>query len=866
MTIKPNKGKVELALGLALVITIVFLFFSLNQKSHIIKANFDEMVSTFGLGISSTRNLIEDGTNYEILNNSSLTRLLVLIKNAPSLLHYKFFAKDKHQFEKIYIDVDFLGYQKILTDRKNALKAGLLLNPSTNSATLKFKNKTYNANIRLKGDLGDHWTSRYRMSLKIKLKNDKTMLGFSEFAIQKPKSRSHPYDYIFQSLVRGSGNLGAVNKFAHIFFNGEDWGIMNIEELMSKEFLEKQNKKESVIIRLANDDIFSYLRSSMNPYQGYRISDPSLYLHLYSRDTLKDLYTREIYSYISKNRLLNNNDLYDIDSFSKALIMSVLWNSIHSIQNSNSRYYFNPYTLKLEPITTDQGFWRPLKEGLEDDLPILYKKILANQTYLNNLPSNLQKVRVSLIDTNEHLSYIRSIFPLDQKKDLKTIKVNMTKILNNKEAFLVSPLNIISGRNTNELSDNSKILPTRQQASEFKVHIHAKHYIDGTLELFNLLPDNVTIKNILYDGDSLIDKEIIVPGYMANSQPIALKTPYKGTQDYKLNIYTEYQGYEGHTISGITLVKNEIKNPLLFNTSNKFNFINQLEKGIYEIASGNWIVDQPIIIEGNLNISPGANLRFSKDAYLVVKGSLTAIGDKYNPITLNAFSDSWKGVYVINADNKSYLKNVTINNVAALEDGLLKLTGGINFYKSDVNFENVKINNSKAEDAINIVNSSFSLKSVTINGAISDGLDSDFSRGDISNSVFFNIGGDALDFSGSNVFIDQITVANVKDKAISAGEISRLIIKNSNFKNIAIGVASKDGSIVDVFNTSIINVSTSPGMTFIKKNYYEAPTLNLTSCDIGSTKPLIAQFGTSIIKDGIEIEGQDVNVKMLYGD
>ena len=184
--------------------------------------------------------------------------------------------------------------------------------------------------------------------------------------------------------------------------------------------------------------------------------------------------------------------------------------------------------------------------------------------------------------------------------------------------------------------------------------------------------------------------------------------------------------------------------------------------------------------------------------------------------------------------------------------------------QSTQKFENVKINNVKAEDAINIVESSFSLNSVLINNTVSDGLDSDFSKGSVSYSEFFNIGGDALDFSGSNVSINQTKASNVKDKAVSAGEESILNIENSNFSNIGVGVVSKDGSQVSVFNTLFKDVTLSPAMTFIKKSFYEAPKLMLQSCDIDADSNLIAQTGTSIFVDGVQIETQDVNVEKLY--
>ena len=71
------------------------------------------------------------------------------------------------------------------------------------------------------------------------------------------------------------------------------------------------------------------------------------------------------------------------------------------------------------------------------------------------------------------------------------------------------------------------ILPTNQQASELLKHLHIKHYSNGTLELYNLIPDNVTMKAVLFDGNSFTDKEIIIPSYISNPKPTIIKTLYK---------------------------------------------------------------------------------------------------------------------------------------------------------------------------------------------------------------------------------------------------------------------------------------------------------------------------------------------------
>lgn len=876
MIIKHHKGLNSIFLAIVVsILVIAFTFSSTNfdtfykPKINTIVHNVSQKILSLDLGFSSTKNLLDDGTGNVTKNIPQ--RLIAIVRNIPAIFHYKFLDKEAHKFEKIYIDIKFEDYQKIMTDRNNALRDNQLSNPSLNNATLNYKNNTYRAKIRLKGDLRDHWGSKYRMSLKIRLINDKTILGFNEFSIQKPSSRQHPYDLTFQSMLRDVGNLTSVHKFAHFIVNGEDWGIMDVEELMSKELIEKQNRKSSVIVRFSNDDKWFYETTSKKQYPEYRLSDPLLYLHFYNKKSLKDIQNRKIFSYISNNRLTNNNKIYDVDSFSKALIFSLVWNSMHSLINVNSRYYFNPYSLKLEPITTDQYAWSPINgqvsTGFEGFTSELYLDILSNESYFENLSTNLMKVEDTVSSLEEFLSYPNLLFPVDMKKKHKIIEDNIKEIINNKEKYLISPVLSHIAKNKSSQKDlpvNSLILPTKDQASEFREHLHVRHYTDGTLELFNLLPDDVTVKEILFDKNSFTNNEIIIPSYLSNPNPTIIKTPYDGIQDDMLIVNTNYQGYERVNKNGISLVSDGINNPLLINTADKFDFINKIDIKKYEINSGNWLVNQPIVVEGDLHIFPGVNLQFSKDSYLVVKGSLSAIGGKTDPISFSPISDSWKGIYVLNADKKSYLKNLKINDVSALEDGLLKLTGGITFYKSDVDFEDVRVSSVKAEDAINIVESTFSLNSVFINETISDGLDSDFSEGNVIYSEFNNIGGDALDFSGSIVSLNQTEASNVGDKAVSAGEKSIISIENSNFSDVRAGVVSKDGSEVTVFNTVFKDATLSPAMTFIKKNFYETPKLVLQSCDLDVETNLIAQTGTSIIIDGVEIETQDLNVEKLY--
>ena len=865
MLVKQRKISASSVIWISLLVLIIALLISnksIRQQSNISGGDYLQKFMSLNLGFSSQINLMDVG--HGDIDYKTSAELKALVSSIPKIVKHNLFNYNPDKFERLDITIDFSDYLKINEDRKKAINNRILSNPTKVKAKLHHNGIEYKAKLRLKGDNPSHWYNTPRLSFRVKVKNSKTLLGFSQFSTQKPKERQFPYDYIFQSLMRDIGNISPIHKFVHLYVNGDDWGIMNVEEHVSKELLEKQNKKDSVIVRFADEKTWRYRLISKKPYQYYRLSDSLLYAHLYSN---KNTYNRKAYSYILKSRLAKNtSSIYDTNSFTKAYILAVIYGEGHVLHDSNTRYYFNPYTLKLEPITTDQMRWKLIDEQWVGSFmtPIQYIEVMKTKSYTNNLDKNLQKVIGAASNIEKYFSHAKSLFPLDKNKSTKIIKDNMEKILNDKEYYLTTLPKEWKHYMNNNVSSQEFTLPTKQQASEFNEHLHIRHYTDGTLELYNLLPDDVIIKDVLYNGLPISIEDTAVPSYLSDQKPTIIKTPYKGIQDDMFTVNTEYQGFNRSIKNDITLVSDGIGNPLLLDTAGEFDFINKLDSNTFEIKQGSWSIDKPIIVNGDLHILPGVNLQFSKDAYIIVKGSLTAIGGEANPIILKAISDSWKGIYVLNADKKSHLKNVNISNLSALEDELLKLTGGITFYKSDVNFENVKIDDVKAEDALNIVESKFSLSSVYINNTVSDGLDSDFSKGNVSNSQFSNIGGDALDFSGSNISIETTETNNIKDKAVSAGEKSTLTIKNSTFNNIGVGVASKDGSSVIMSNTAISNYALYGAMTYLKKDFYDMPSLAINNSSVSDGRAYIRQTGTSMTVDGVDIPETKISVKKLY--
>ena len=76
---------------------------------------------------------------------------------------------------------------------------------------------------------------------------------------------------------------------------------------------------------------------------------------------------RKWYSYIAKKHINGDLDLYDEYSFMTSLILAMSSGTGHVLDYGNARYYFNPYTLKIEPITTDQADFRKLSSPIEKE-------------------------------------------------------------------------------------------------------------------------------------------------------------------------------------------------------------------------------------------------------------------------------------------------------------------------------------------------------------------------------------------------------------------------------------------------------------------------------------------------------------------
>ena len=872
MIFKHKKNFFLFPLGIAAIIFLTFAFTSKDLPSYgVLKEDMVQLIMSTDPGFSHQSLLSGSDPNTlkgdsEIAGNNKLIQNIML---APRVIldsiDYKL---NGMRHERLDLDIPFLSHQSILADRDSALKNILNINPAKVKAKLRFQGKTYKSDIRLKGDAQDHWTSQYRMSLRISLKGDNTLLGFKKFSLQKPYSRQFPYDYSYQSTLSALGNITSAHKFVHLYVNGRSWGIMNLEEHMTKEFLEKQKRKESIIIKFGDETKWAYNSQVANPYPNYILANGAFTVNVFQGgEYLGDSRYRKLLTYITKKQLYYNLELYDSKSMLNSYIASTLWAQWHNLSDTNHRYYLNPYTLKLESIGADQSTFKPLADfnsiGFAQ-LPIQFSKVLRSLKDNDDLNDRLSLI-IDEVKNPYHFAHSSKFFPLDQPLNIDILSKNTNEFLLNQQYFLSpTPLDH-RGYLYSDPSLNFS-LPSIQQASDLPQHVYFNHYEDGTIEIFNLLPDQITITDIYVEGMKVGHEKINykIPGYRQPLKPTLISTPFKGVYNESVVVLSSYKGFKREAKNRYTLSSEKIHNPLLVQNFKCLDFCAVDEKN-YIFKKGLSLIDQPMVINGDVVLQPGTHLSFSPNAYLIINGSLLSKGTENSPVIMDASSDYWKGLYVFNTSKKSILEHTKISNLSALEDGILQLTGAVTFYNSEVDLNNVIISDVIAEDAINIVHSKYSMNNVSIFDAASDAFDSDFSDGAITNSSFKNIAGDGIDFSGSKATIKNVNISSIGDKGISAGEQSTILISNTLIENVFSGVVSKDNSNVILENSKITNFQSYGVMSFIKKDFYaNYSSVIVKNSAIDGQNAFMRQQGTLIEVDSLPIPQQEFNVKRLY--
>ncbi|MGV7224014.1 MAG: right-handed parallel beta-helix repeat-containing protein [Nitrospinales bacterium] len=791
------------------------------------------------------------------------------------------------------IDIKFKHLEKLRNKRDEALKAGILETSDDDfvPAQIRYGDRNIKVKLRLKGDWTDHlegnkWSSRIHVSGKDHL------FGMRRFSIQHPKVRGFQSEVLFFETLQKYGILAPRYFFVKVTLNGDDIGIMALEEHFSKELLEHNARKEGVVVKFdeslvwaATDGVnrgFGGVYDDVNnahidAFRSKKVNETPVLKHEYAvavgllRSFLADRVTA--------------SDVFDAQKLGGFIAVAEFYRALHAVRWHNLRFYLNPLSMKMEPIGFDGDVNHPsgsLKPLYKQE-PII-EKIMADPKLFQSYQHVLKKI-VTEYQSGELVEFLKAA----EEDVLAQLR---------KEFIFLDHFNYDQLNNhINTIAREFK--PSDIQFEKYPQHIFAYRIDENNtpnLELFNTLPFDVDVESMTWkdqDGNTFPFES---PGLPSFPFTIEARQPFSNLNGFRLDNYQTppVQNLElkivsrikGSMVQRIETAKQYY--PLLASSvlpdmdidellkNNSFLYLH--DPKTISVKKGEWVVTESIVVPKgyNLLVPEGVILRFDTSGALISYGKLDFKGTIDNPITLSGQNNkqagedgTWQGLSVMNADDRSTLSYTHILNTTGIHQGNWRLTGGVTFYKSDVTLTNCTLTGNKCEDAINVIHSNFEFDNILIKNCASDAFDSDFSAGKVSFGAFQDIGlaggGDGIDLSGSNVVMNNCQFLHIGDKAISVGERSFLDAQGIEISDAGSAIVSKDGSRVTITSASIKESRVASLMTYIKKPEYGSAVLTAEKISIeGSQRNAIAQKGTELTLNGEKIKVEEIDVDNLY--
>tara|TARA_B110000971_G_scaffold144515_1_gene147703 strand:+ start:3881 stop:6529 length:2649 start_codon:yes stop_codon:yes gene_type:complete len=817
----------------------------------------------------------KDYSHYELKDINQITKnFFISLKNFNNHKNY----------EDIKIEVSFKNYLKLMENRNKAVQTrknnNFLSDKTKVKGFITYKNNKIPVKIRLKGDRADHWLSKKRFSLFIEITGNHSLFGFKNFSITNHLSRQFPQNVIIAKSLKRNNLLNYEFKTIKVGFNEQNWGLMLAQEEISPYYFESRKIKETPIARYTNEED----RRLLSKLTSTKITTKEIYNYtklqsIYEIDIkkqnkyLQNENNRNIISFlksfhldnltfnnISSQNLINH---FDIDKFATLIAYSIAFGDLHNTYFTNTKFYFNPYTNKVEPIPNDyeigyfdtrnsKAYLKNLEIFLKRETSKIYINLFNNINFQEKLFHHLQLIKNDLdLMNNDLLSICYNFVNCSDSINFNLIKNNLDFLLTNKLKIIdvlekvtqiedEDMFKIIKFQKI-KIKDSNKNILEREILKHLKNYLYFRTFNDGEVKIKNLTLFKIKIKNIIFHDNKR--KEIKCLKKKFNEIKI--------NSNQKINLTL-------NLTEPCKLISNFIETKLIFevkdNTHEQTSFLeNSKIKSVHNLSyknlkktklilSGNLLIKEPIILEKNQDLIIEGNtvINFGPNSYILVDGGMFICkGEKKRNIKLTSLKNKfWGGIYVRNSDKVDF-ENCTIENTKefrSFNKYFTSLTGGVNIYNSNVNLKNVIFKNSNAEDALNLINSKNYLENIKVINAKSDGIDFDFSTGIINNAKFHLIGGDGLDFSGSNFEINNINIKNSKDKGISIGEESKIVAKNITLINNEIGIAVKDNSLLNLtqgnFRGNNFDIS-----AFNKKAYYKkGGIINMKNVSIDNKK------------------------------
>jgi hypothetical protein len=766
------------------------------------------------------------------------------------------------------IDMKFKHVRTIQQFREEALTLGTLIGSDDGyvPATLRVGDELLKVRMRLKGHALDHLRGR-KWSYRVEIKDSARLWGMRGFALQHPSTRGFEREWLFHRHLQHEGVLGLRYGFVRVVFNGDDLGLHALEERFSKELLEAQGRREGPIIKF--DESAWLERFARRTGLGLAAGDFSTAgVTTFRKKSIAGSPTLsaqrdagvQMFRAFAQGEL-PASQVFKVPQLARYMALCELYGSWHGLAYHNMRFYYDPVEARLEPIGYDANSSLGTSRGdlqalgmswsariLED--PLVARAYAAELARLSG-PEYLSGIRAALgVELDETVLLLNREWPIDASAAWQSIARRQEQMRS-----LLAVRHMVSGRITAN-DDGSR-----------------------TIKVFNNLRLPVELL-ALHAGDTIIaltDAGVapLLPATPAGkvSEPFTRSFTLKEAAAAAVAVECRIAGLE--ETRRVPLIRHDFAlpadgprptAPTVAEALTQHEFLERSsDPTVLRVVPGDWSVTGDLVLPDGVGLiaGPGTMLRFETGAILTATGALHFTGTAQQPVRLVPRQESWAGVLVLNAPRSAW-SHVQVEATTGIERHGWMTTGGVTFSRAAVSFTECRFADSRAEDALNVLDAEIELAGTVFTRCVSDAFDGDFVTGRIDGCRYDHVAGDAIDVSGSKLLITQVDVRAVGDKAVSAGEKSAVEVSSLTVIGAGMGLVSKDHSTLRALDVDIRD--TGVGLAaYVKKPEYGPASIEANGVALSDVEtPALVQTFSRITLNGRACPARAVDVEALY--
>ncbi len=705
-------------------------------------------------------------------------------------------------------------------------------------------------------------------------------MGMKRFSLQHPQTRQFIHEWLFLQALADEGMISLRYKFVEVIINGKSHGIYALEEHFGKHALEHSGYREGPIVGYSKDIwVQEYRRRNRSGIPVYNLDGSFLSARIDGSETgsiVRHSLAEENFikatSLLEAFRLktMKASEVFDVQKLAFSMALHVLFAS-DEFDWKDMKFYLNPFTSKLEPIGKEihsgksvriPSWW--LNDGYRPYQMAFINRLFNDYLFVEAYVQALKRVAAkdyfdALInkcdaELNKNLNIIATEFP-NYRFSKRFFYNNQTRI-----RALLKPIKTIHAYV--ESVDEKQLLLEVGNLQHFPVEI---------LHVF--VGDDLTLtpkKRMIVSGKKAADpvkyKELAFEGGKtirnahSKEKPIRISFQLLGSgNEQSLDVIPVKRFSKAMIETDLKLKRSSFRDRPFLDISDSMKEIH--------FVHGDWSIKKNLVIPPGFVVYGHAGLRLNlrDSATIITYSPLYLLGSKDRPITIDS-THGGHGVVVVQADGKSFIKQVRFSGLSAPVYPGWSLTGAITFYESDVEISGTLFeSNRDGDDFLNIVRSKFTVRNCTFKSVYLDAIDVDFSTGSVASTTFDQVGNDAIDVSGSYVNLDRIAINSAGDKAFSFGEASVANVTQAIIRGAYIGIASKDLSKIQVNGLSLLDSKIGLS-SYQKKSEYGPGYLQVRSVKTKNvSNPYLVEDESLLTIDGRKMASNSKNLsKTLY--